>query len=133
MLQFVEGFVESALVAGAIANIERDDGEFGGVLEDDLQFDVAGLLQPPVVEADFVDEGLFDVVGGLEVAAVAFAHVVVLGPFFGREAEGARAEIVFAGVLAGDGFAGRGTGSGGTTLTAAVPRSGCSYKSVPFK
>ena len=78
-----------------------------------MQFDVAGLLQPPVVEADFVDEGFFDVVGGLEVAAVAFAHVVVLGPFFGREAEGARAEIVLAGVLAGDGFAGRGTGSGG--------------------
>jgi hypothetical protein len=72
----------------------------GGVFLDNAEFDVAGLLETPVVEADFVDEGFVNVIGRLKVAGVAVAHIVVLDPFLRQEAESARAEAVLSGVLA---------------------------------
>ena len=113
LLKLVEGFVEGAFVAGAIADVEGNDGKLCWMFGDDSQLDLAGLLQTPVIEAYFVDQGLFDVIGGLEIAAVAFAHLVVFRPFFGCKAQSAGAEIVFAGVLAGNGLAGLGAGPGG--------------------
>jgi hypothetical protein len=55
---------------------------------------------------------LLDLIGGLKVAGVAFAEAVVFDPFLRREAEGFGAEIVFTGILAGDGFADNGARTG---------------------
>jgi hypothetical protein len=113
LLDFVERFVVAAFVAGAVADIERDDGQVKRVLGNYPEFDFPGLLQAPVVETDFVDEGLLDVVRGLKIAAVAFAQVLVLVPFFRCEIKSARAEVVLAGILTGDGFSGFGARTGG--------------------
>jgi hypothetical protein len=77
-------------------------GRSGGVLKNDPEFHLTGLLQTPVVETDFIDKGLFRLASGPKVAAIARAQVVVFSPFLGREAEGARTEVMFARVLAGD-------------------------------
>jgi hypothetical protein len=66
-LDLIESFIEGALVPGAIADVKRDEREFAGVLEDSGELGFAGLLETPIVEADFVDERFFDFIGGLEV------------------------------------------------------------------
>ena len=73
MVEFVEGFVETALVAGSVTNKKGDERKRGGVPVDDAEFGIARLLQTPVVEANFVDEGFLEVAGGLQISAVAGA------------------------------------------------------------
>ena len=67
-LDLVERFVIGALVAGAVPDVEDDDGEFRGMVGDDVEFDFASLVETPIVEANFVDESVLQIAGRLEIA-----------------------------------------------------------------
>ncbi|MFN7921610.1 MAG: hypothetical protein U0Q16_16030 [Bryobacteraceae bacterium] len=141
LLELVEGAIEGAAVGGLVAGegVELAGGCVlsGGVAEgmvwirvrrlgvelvEPIGFDLLGTAHLPG-GGDQEVEG--DGLGGGGAAEIVEKGLAELGEFGGVAIEGGDvsgigAEPVFAGVLGGAGFAGRGAGSGGTGGVAAV-------------
>ncbi len=133
LFEAADGAVEGAFEAGVVAAeavefalelliVECGEGVDAAA---EAGFHAADAAEVPGGVDDLIEQGLLEDALGLELAAEVLEEFVELGLFVGLDDEVLGAEAVGAGVLAGSGFAGFGTGAGAELGVALVGVDAC--------